>query len=335
MLEKPDLQAPSIIAAARGQFGLPITRVTFLPIGADANTAVYRAVTDDGSAYFLKLRKGAFDETSVTVPLFLGGQGIQPIIVPLSTRNGHPWGNLDEYRMLLYPFIQGQDAYQVELSDRQWLAFGAAMRAVHALEVPPGIRRHLQPESWSPYWRKLVKTFQVQVENTTFSDPTAVKLAEFMQSKRELIHHLVDRADQLGADLKALQMAMVLCHSDIHPGNLLVTPGDAFYIVDWDAPILAPRERDLMGIGMGGVWNHARQAALFYQGYGKVEMDGMALTYYRFERIVQDIAAYCQQLLLSTDGGDDREQSLGYLVGSFSPGDVVEAALKTDAGWDK
>ena len=45
--------------------------------------------------------------------------------------------------------------------------------------------------------------------------------------------------------------------------------------------------------------------ALFYQGYGQAAVDQTVLAYYRYERIVQDIAAYCQQLLLTDEGGAD------------------------------
>jgi len=56
----------------------------------------------------------------------------------------------------------------------------------------------------------------------------------------------------------------------------------------------------------------------------------MALTYYRYERIIQDIAAFCEQLLLSVAGGEDREQSYLYFTGQFLPNHEVEIACKTD-----
>ena len=45
-----------------------------------------------------------------------------------------------------------------------------------------------------------------------------------------------------------------MCHKDIHGGNILIrTDGQppVLYILDWDDPILAPKERDLMFIGGG------------------------------------------------------------------------------------
>jgi spectinomycin phosphotransferase len=75
MLEKPDLPAEELITCLRTEFGLKIVQIAFLPLGADRNTAVYRAVADDGTPYFVKLRSSVFDETSVALPRFLSEQG--------------------------------------------------------------------------------------------------------------------------------------------------------------------------------------------------------------------------------------------------------------------
>jgi spectinomycin phosphotransferase len=104
------------------------------------------------------------------------------------------------------------------------------------------------------------------------------------------------------------------------------------YLVDWDNPILAPKERDLMffGAGMSADWPGGREEALFYQGYGETAVTHEALVYYRYERIIQDIAEFCKQLLLSDAGGDDREQAYAYLTSSFEPGGVLEAAQESE-----
>ena len=103
------------------------------------------------------------------------------------------------------------------------------------------------------------------------------------------------------------------------------------YIVDWDEPIMAPKERDLMFIGGGvaNVWNDPREEMLFYKGYGKTEVNMAMLSYYRHERIIEDIALYGQDLLLTTAGGEERTQVFKFFVGMFEPNGVVEIALKT------
>ena len=77
-------------------------------------------------------------------------------------------------------------------------------------------------------------------------------------------------------------------------------------------------------------YNAQEEEALFYRGYGAAAINLRALTYYRYERIIEDIAVYCEQLLLSNEGGQDRPQSLRYLVSNFLPDGTIEAAYRVD-----
>jgi hypothetical protein len=73
-----------------------LLELTFLPLGADANTVVYRVVADDKTSYFLKLRTGDFDELSLEIPQFLKSQGMQPLFLrsrPGPGNFGAAWGN--------------------------------------------------------------------------------------------------------------------------------------------------------------------------------------------------------------------------------------------------
>jgi spectinomycin phosphotransferase len=333
MLEKPDLQEERLISCLQDNYELPVLRVVFLPLGADRNTAVYRVIADDETPYFLKLRSGVFDETSVTLPKFLSDQGIEQIIAPLTTKTGQLWIGLDIFKVILYPFVEGRNGYEVGMSDRHWGEFGSALKRVHTTEVPPALMGRIRQETYSPQWREIVKTFLRRVRDDVFDDPVAVELAAFLDAKRDEILDLVRRAGRLARALQAQSPEFVLCHSDVHAGNVLIDASDAFYIVDWDDPILAPKERDLMfiGGGQGFVGHTAREEeTLFYRGYGQTEIDPIALAYYRYERIVEDIAVYCEQLLLTSEGGEDREQSLRYLTSNFLPNSTIEIAYGSD-----
>ncbi len=330
MLEKPDLPDQAIISCLQSGFGLHGVQLAFLPLGADTNTAVYRVNLENRAALFLKLRKGDFDKIIVDVPLYLKEQGNQAIIAPIRSMSGQLWLNLDPYKLILYPYVDGKNGYEVDLSDRQWMVFGAALRAVHNIQIPPALLRQIPRETYSSNWREKVRLFQAQIGIASFKDPCALKLADFMRARRSEITHLVDQADRLRFALQSKAQELVLCHSDIHAGNLLLGANDALYIVDWDNPTLAPKERDLSLVGGSSVWNGAREADLFYQGYGPTKIDPIALAYYRFERIIQDIAAYCEQLFLTDAGGQDREQSLQYFTGQFLPNHEVDLANQTD-----
>lgn len=331
MLEKPNLSDAFIVSLLQTEYNIHVTELTFLPLGADPGTAVYRVVTEEGTVYFLKLRKG-FDEITVLVPLFLKSQGVDEIIVPFETRSTRGWADLGEYKMILYPFVTGKDGFERELTDVHRKALGAALRKIHAAQVPPELKRLIPTETFSPRWREALTYFQTWIEDKTFDDPTAAKLAEFMQSRRDEINYLIGRTGQLASELQSNSPKFVLCHTDIHGGNILISSQDVLYIVDWDNPILAPKERDLMFIGGGidNIWENRREEEIFYDGYGRTEINLTALAYYRYERIIEDLAVIAEQLLLSEEGGADRERSYGWFTSNFEPGSTLEIAKRTD-----
>ena len=333
MLEKPDLPDERIIACLQDAYGVCVVQIAFLPLGADLNTAVYRVVDDDDTPYFLKLRSGIFDETSVALPKFLCDQGIAQIIAPLATESGSLWANVDAFKAILYPFVEGRNGYEADLSDRQWADLGKALKRIHIAILPPELIRRIQRETYAPQGREIVKTFLVRIEDGTFGDPVAVELAAFLKSKHDEVFDLVRRAERLAQSLQAHPPEYILCHSDIHAGNILINRDGSLYIVDWDNPITAPKERDLMAVGGGlmGNWRPAQEEeTLFYQGYGEAQTDPRALAYYRYERIIQDIAVYCEQLFLTPEGGEDRAQALRYLMSSFLPNNTIEIAYRSD-----
>ena len=347
MLEKPAIPDQHILTCLQVEYGLESAQVTFLPIGADINTAVYRVDAANGTPYFLKLRKGSFDPITVEVPLLLktqgsgancganGGAVSAATIAPLETRAGRLWGSLEPYTLILYPFVEGRDGYQVALSDRQWIDFGAVLRGVHETQVPGSLATRIPRETFSAQYRDQARLYLAQAQMNRFDEPVAARLAAFMRARRDTIAHMLARCDQLARalqkrDLQARALEFVLCHADVHPGNLLLTGQGALYLVDWDNPIFAPKERDLMSIGAGMGSDLGQREALFYQGYGPAKIDPMALAYYRYERVIADIAAFCDQLLASSAGGADREQSYEYFISNFRPGSVIEVAFHTD-----
>lgn len=333
VLQKPQLPDESITACLRDRYGLDVTEVARLALGADLGTAVYRVTAHGDMSHFLKLRHhSAFSETTVEIPQFLHEQGIAPIITPVATTTGQLWTMLGSCAVILYPFVEGNNGFDSPLSDRQWVELGAAMGGVHRTIPPSSLSGLIPGETYSPRWRDRVRAMQARAARTAFTDPIAIQLAEFLRSFQETINFLVERAEHLSIELRAQSPAYVLCHADLHAGNVLIGRDGSFHIVDWDTVLLAPRERDLMfiGGGIGGVWNGDREVELFYRGYGATVTEPTALTYYRYERIVEDIAVYCDEILQSTAGNSVRADSLNSLRSQFEANDVVEIAIRSD-----
>ena len=333
MLEKPDFPDEKIVTCLQAGYGLTVVSLTFLPLGADHNAAVYRAISEDACAYFVKLRRGAFDEIAVTFPNFLSDRGISQIIPPLATKQGALWANLAPYTLILYPFVEAHNGYQTELSAHHWREFGQALKRIHTAAVPAALTGRIPGETFSPYWRDRLRYFLVRVATETFADPVAAQLARLFQAEEAMVGDLLARTERLAETLQRQPRAFVVCHSDVDAGNVLIDQHGAFYIVDWDNPILAPKERDLMFPGGGqGFRGHSLQEEemLFYEGYGQTSVDAVALAYYRYQRIIEDLAVYCEQLLESDEGGEDRAQSLYYVRSNFLPNGTLAIAYQSD-----
>jgi hypothetical protein len=67
-------------------------------------------------------------------------------------------------------------------------------------------------------------------------------------------------------------------------------------------------------------------------GYGPVAVDPVALAYYRYERIVIDVAEYGNQIFGQQGSVEDRERGLEKLMAAFGPGDVGEIAHRSFPG---
>jgi spectinomycin phosphotransferase len=328
--QKPDLPDEALLSRLRDAYGLRPREIAFLPLGADPHIAVYRVWTEDGGAYFLKLRRGGPDETSVVVPGVLSDQGVGQVIPPVPATAGRLWTTCEGFALVLYPFVEGEDGYAVPLSDAQWVELGAAVRGIHGAQLPPPVGRRIPRETFTPGWREALGGFLARAGSERFEDHVAAGLAALLWAERERISGALDRAERLGAALRAGQRPAVLCHGDLHAGNVLLARSGALHLIDWDTLVYAPRERDFEQIG--GTWGGERERGLFYEGYGAIEVDQTALAYYRYWRIMEDLVVACEQVLATGEGGVNRERELEIVRQSLRPGRALDVATRLDRG---
>lgn len=329
----------TIIDRLNTSYGIQVTTLTPLLLGADMNASVYKAQGVDQKSYFVKLKHGHEHDVGVAILELLHDKGIQEVIPPLKTLQGNSAHRFGDFTLIVYPFIEGVDGFSQTLTDQQWVTLGRVLRKVHELKVPLALKNMIRKEKYSSKWRDIVRSFYARIEGEVVGDEAAKKLHLFMKEHMAEIRRLVDTAEALSHKIRLKsepEESFVLCHADIHGGNVLLDKEGSFYIVDWDDPVMAPKERDLMFIGGGvaNVWNNAREEECFYQGYGETDVDKSILAYYRHERIVEDIAEYAQELLLGGDGEDSesREEMYKQFVGMFEPRGVVEIAFRTGMG---
>lgn len=331
MLDKPPLEDEKIAACLKKTYNLSLTTIEFLPIGHDSYAGVYR-VQGNGQSYFLKVKRDAVTELSVRLPRYLKEQGIEQVVAPIPTMTGQLWGKIDDFTLILYPYIEGKTGMAGGLSHSQWIAFGAALRQLHSVRLSPELLNITPKEPYlpNPQWSALFKQVQASVGSQPYDSPAEKQLAAFWVSKRQEISQIVDRTEQLGRMLKNKSLDFVLCHSDIHTNNVLIDTQGRLFIVDWDQPMLAPKERDLMFVTVGGFMSDERKEALFFKGYGQTTIDPLALAFYHYVRAVEDLGAFGEQVFLMDSTEQTKQDAAAWFKKMFEPGKFIDAARKLD-----
>lgn len=332
MIERPPIRDEMILAALRENYSLPVINLDFLPIGNDASAWAYRVNTESQNSYFLKVRKEISNQAGFLVPPFLQDHGIAQALAPFPTKKQELWIPVEGFFLILYPFVNGSEAMKVGMSDSQWTEFGSLLKQIHSTELPAEVSQHVRRETFVPKWSSLSKDLQEIINTRDFEDPHQNELAAFWRKNQEIIQTIVEQAERIGQHLQHADLEFVLCHADIHTANLLLTPQQEMFIVDWDDTLFAPIERDLMFI-LAGDKIRTNDERLFFNGYGTVEINELALTYYRYEWCVQEIGDFGQRVFFTKDVGKSIMQSAveGFMQ-LFSEGDVIEIALNAPVG---
>jgi spectinomycin phosphotransferase len=257
--------------------------VRFIPAGLDG-----WGYQVDG--YFLKVRRSAPAPPAWRVPWYLRQCGLTPVVAPVPTSSGAPYLAVSGFSLLLYPYVDGSNLWERGLTDPQWTEYGRFLRALHSFPLPDV---DLPVEAF-------VTTAPDRLEALAPAAAVSPWVAELWTAHGDTVRRLAGEVRSLAGRAAALDRPQVLCHADIHPGNLLADAGGGLHVVDWDAPIVAPRERDLLFVFSGEYGEdpiNPHREALFRRGYGEFPVDDTLMTYYRQERRLDDIALFLANIL--------------------------------------
>lgn len=170
MIEKQPLSDQRIIDCLNIDYGIKVAKLIFLPLGADMNASVYKAEAHDQSSYFIKLKRGHHHDISATIIALLHDAGIQQIILPIKTNCGQPIQHIDDFTLIVSPFVEGQDGFSRDLTDDQWVVLGKMIKQIHEIDVPSSVQRVIRRETYSPRWREAVRSLYTHIESAPSVD---------------------------------------------------------------------------------------------------------------------------------------------------------------------
>jgi spectinomycin phosphotransferase len=321
-----DLSEHDLARALRAQFGIEATSVIATESGQDAEAQRYRI----GSSYFVKVRPATdARDGAASLARHLYDQGVPHVVAPLRSKTGTLTVQDGGHSLTVYPLIDGSTGMEVRLNERQWRALGSFLKELHTTVLPAELDERVGSETYRPTELDLLPRIDEAVSSRAMDEMVA-----FWNAQRDEIFALAARTEQLGSALEELALPFVLCHADLHTNNVIVDRDGEVWVIDWDEPAHAPKERDLMFV-VGGIHSsfvETRETEWFLEGYGDSTTHPLSLAYYRHAWAVQDIGGYGKQVFLDSPADVRHPEACRRLKSLFEQGSIVEIARASAEG---
>lgn len=331
MREQPKISEERLRTCLQDSYGLIPIALNFLALGLDYHAGVYQVVSEQGASYLLKVKSGPLYEPGCLVPHLLHAQGITAVVAPLPTKNHTLWTTAEDWTVIVYPFIHGDTSW-TGMTDKQWHKIGSIFQQIHQVILPSRGFESLRKETFDPTeYARWIRTFEAEHipeigEGCGSASEHALRSS--WVEHQSIIHTAITMLEILGNKLQKRTLPYVICHADLHPANLLRDQLGRVFVIDWDEVMLAPKERDFLFVKVSSADSEALPGTpAFFQGYGVTEIDWMVLTYYRYERVIQDLIACTQEVFFRDDLGEETKADSAQLFRAIlAEGGEIEAA---------
>jgi len=304
-----------LVQAVQQGYGIEIASLEFLLRGWGGDC--FQVVASGGERYFLKLHDDAgYMGIAITsrpfyLPLMdqLHSKNILPRIPhPVPTRGGDFSLAMGTHEIVMTNWIEG------ELVGFGELPAPILERLAKLVGILHGSRSRLEFEhpfverfefDFASDLSRAVATLETVPANRSLGIQT---LKETVLPHREAILNGLQCLRKLQQKIRSLDKPMVICHTDLHGGNLMTGAQGNLYILDWENALIAPPEHDMILIIFAAgenFWN------VFWPEYARHfaghSLDGDLLRFYFYRRTLEDIAGFVFRIL-QANGGDVRDQ---------------------------
>ena len=230
-------------------YALPLCAITFLPEGEDSYG--YIAMSETGKKYFAKASTSVPDICLQVASLLRHRGNISGVVAPLETRDGTlsiPW---QDFRVSLFPFIEGKSRWDLwkvgkDFTDTELSQTGALLATIHGCSDSVAFDTLTVAKYDLPLRHELHTVLEVAERKVAFQNQYQKRLIEALATHRSSILETLDRYDELGRSAVASQTSFVITHGDPTPGNLILDAENRLHLIDWDGVCLGPPEKDLV-----------------------------------------------------------------------------------------
>lgn len=212
------------------------------------------------------------------------------ITAPYQTRDGQFL--IDDggrYVAILFDYVVGRTPRDHPLTPAQRTHLVHSVAMMHAMTDDVPLPAHTVIEDFGAPWTRPLAQMLEGEWDAFDADIRAV-----LMPHRDRLQAMLVRFVQAGYHLRRQPPALVLCHTDIHGYNVIVS-GDQTHLLDFEGLKLAPAEHDFMFWVDDAAWPEI--LATYQQIRPDVVPDPHLIRFYQERRLLEDVYDYLEQLM--------------------------------------
>lgn len=308
---------PQVIIAGltkmiRDAYGISLVSVVHMPVGFVG--IHYQAYDRDGQNYFITIYDGSrvarfsAERLYFSLPtvhyLQQSGQFTE-LAAPIMTLKGKFWFQFMGQPVVLYPFIAGHLLAEEDTnSEGVQSDLGRLAARLHQAQLYPQIENPIMEQFTFHFEEPLLHNLEILARQRV-RDSSKTALRDLLLPHKEKIHSLVVCLHELAVKMQRISPTFVICHTDIHPWNVIRKADQGLVLIDWEGIILAPAEHDLF-IFTGPGFDAFLKA--YYAAGGKRNLTATGFAFYFYRRNLEDLTDFIVRIL-DENGGLERDHS--------------------------
>ena len=245
MLTESRINKSLLKVVLQEKFGISVTNFTLVP-----RWEAVRAYVVEGSnqeKFFLKIYADNHVPDSAfrfANDLFTKA-GVRNVAHPITTGKGQIRIQIGHFHIALFSLISGKTAEEQKLTDGQLERLGQLLAETHQSKTIIGeysVRENFE----IPFKDRIVAVFNEMSKITGNSTKYKNKLKSFLEPHRKKFMEELGTLGELQRKVRRKNLEFVNCHGEPSPGNVMSSNTGEVYLLDWDQPIFAPKEKDLL-----------------------------------------------------------------------------------------
>src|SRR2546422_2800124 len=227
------------------KFGIRIVKFTLVPKWEAARG--YIIESSNQKNFFLKIYwdDKIPDSAFRFADALFARAGIVNIAHPIPNSHGQMRIQIRDFQIALFDWISGETAQEHKLTDTQLGRLGELLAKIHQSKTIIG--EYSVRENFAILFKdRLVAILSDMSEMTGDSSKYKTKLELFLGPHRQEFKQELETQEKLQRKVKTMRLDFVNCHGEPSPGNILSSNDGEIHLLDWDEPIFAPKEKDLL-----------------------------------------------------------------------------------------